>query len=443
MINVSNLINIVNKGALESVEGKKNFAENFTKIELIEEMLSKIPDDKFKDPNLTWLDPCAGIGNFPVVLLNKLMIGLIDIIPDESERYNHIMTKMIYMIEIQESSANKILDLFGSNINLHKGSFLSVLEGMPEKFDFIIGNPPYEKMVLEGKRSSKNDNLWSSFIEKGMDLLKENGYLLFITPQAWMSPTSKLLKNYFLKYNLVYLNIQECARFFKVGSKFSYYLINKTTVKSPTKVVSYYPGSVNLKKITIENEVFIDNNMKFIPQIISGEIISILNKTVFNDNLKKFAVNYDSDLHKFTKKNLLSDNKDDVFKYRIIHTPKQTIWASRPHKNQSLIKVFIPLTTYYESIIIDDCGNTQGMGYIITKDKLNAEKIKKVLLSDLYRFIANITRWSNFNVPEVMKSLPEINIDDYSIESLNNEKIYSLFNINKEEIDFINSLLKC
>lgn len=33
--------------------------------------------------------------------------------------------------------------------------------------------------------------------------------------------------------------------------------------------------------------------------------MSILEKTVFNETLKKFDANYDSDLHKFTKKNVV------------------------------------------------------------------------------------------------------------------------------------------
>lgn len=81
------------------------------------------------------------------------------------------------------------------------------------------------------------------------------------------------------------------------------------------------------------------------------------------------------------KKTLLSDVKDDVYQHKVIHTPKQVILASRPHKNHGLMKVFIPLTTYYESIVIEDCGNTQGMGYIIVDSIDVAEKVKSVLLT--------------------------------------------------------------
>lgn len=120
----------------------------------------------------------------------------------------------------------------------------------------------------------------------------------------------------------------------------------------------------------------------------------------------------------------MSIQKNEVFKYKIIHTPSQILWSSRPHKHQGKIKVFIPLTTYYEDIIVDDCVNTQGMGYILCNTIDEAELLKKLLLSKLFPFIANITRWSNFNVPEVMKLLPSITLLD---KKLTDDFVFDFF----------------
>ena len=445
MIDVKKLMNEISASAIESTVGKKDFGENFTNVNLIEEKFDKLPQELFSNPNLKWLDPCAGIANYPIVLINKLMDGLKLIITEDSTRLNHILTNMIYMVELQDTSCFKIKNSLGNQINLFEGSFLdeNFEVKFPFKFDIIFGNPPYEKMI-DGKRSSKNDNLWTKFIDKSISLLKDDGYLLFITPQAWMSPTSKQLKNVFLKYKLLYLNIQDCGKYFNVGSKFSYYLIQKTLNdnKTTTKFKCFYPGSKIINSFNEDGELIIDKNIKFIPQIISENIFSLLKKTSFNNNLHKFNIQYDSDLHKFTKKQLLSETKNEEFKYEILHTPSQTVWANRPHKNQGKIKVFIPLTTYYEQISINVCGNTQGVGYVLCENNEDAEKIKKVLLTDLYRFIANITRWSNFNVPEVMKSLPSIDIGKYSLEEIDNSLIYKLFSITQKEQETIKKLLK-
>ena len=56
-----------------------------------------------------------------------------------------------------------------------------------KKYDLIVANPPYAKLLENGKRSSNNHNSIKIFIEKALSQLKPNGYILFITPDNWMS----------------------------------------------------------------------------------------------------------------------------------------------------------------------------------------------------------------------------------------------------------------
>lgn len=253
-----------------------------------------------------------------------------------------------------------------------------------------------------------------------------------------MSPSSDLLNSIFLSNQLHYVNIGECSRWFNgIGSQFSYYLIEKTPIYKETNFHYYFKGGTNILKDKGVSSFKLNKKIKFIPQLPTAEAFSILEKSVFS-SLPKYKVEYDSDLHKFTKRDLISDIKDQIFRYKLLHTPTQIVWSKRPHKNEGKIKVFIPLTTYYESLLIDNCGNTQGMGYIITKDMKTANEIKKVLSCKLYRFIANITRWSNFNVPLVMKSLP-IYPEGMPI---NDENIYKYFKLTKKEIKQIESMIR-
>ena len=436
-------IEIVEQKSITQNDGRKNFGEVFTPNILVEEMLNTLPSEVWSNPNLKWLDPAAGNGNFFAAAFNRLMIGLKDFENNDSLRAKHILESMLFFVELQDKNSSNIKEIFNKNneykLNLFEGDFYQYTAMEFGFFDIVLGNPPYQDTMQNEGRKAKNHNLWSFFIEKGFELLKPNGYLLYITPPAWMSPSSNVLKSIFLKHQIHYINLEKCNIYFQgIGSKFSYYLVQKKAITTPTVFDYKFIGNSRLQKEESKAEVLLNSSIKFIPQLPSNLAFNILEKTVFS-NLPKLLIQYDSDLHRFTKKELLSEIETSVFKYKIIHTPSQHLWSLRPHKNFGLIKVFIPLTTYYEDIIIDTCGNTQGMGYIISKTNQEAELLKKLLLSKLFIFIANITRWSNFNVPEVMKLLPSIN--NLNVE-INDEFVYQFFKLNKKEIIYIENLVK-
>ena len=430
--------------SITNSNSKTTFGEVFTPNELINEMLDKLPKDIWKKEKNKWLDPAAGVGNFHAAVYSRLMIGLKTIIKDENERKKHILENMLFFVELQEKSSQIINEIFNPEnnykLNLLNNDFcgLNIFDFNVMNFDVILGNPPYQDMHTDVQRKAKNHNLWSTFLEKGFDMLNSGGYLLFVTPPAWMSPSSKLLTDIFLKYQLHYVNIGECSRHFKgVGSQFSYYLIEKSKRYKKTTFQYSFKGGTFINNSSGISEYYLNNSIKFIPQIPTKEAFQILEKTVFADNLK-YQIQYDSDLHKFTKKDLLSVNKDRIYKFKVLHTPTQTVWSSRAHKNHDKIKLFIPLTTYYESLIIDTCGNTQGLGYIIFEDITTANRTKDVLASKLFRFIANITRWSNFNVPMVMKNLPLFPLD----LEVSDNSIFEYFQLNYDEINTIENMLK-
>jgi hypothetical protein len=144
---------------------------------------------------------------------------------------------------------------------------------------------------------------------------------------------------------------------------------------------------------------------KYIPLLYNSTVKSILSKTVDNTALNKFQVETSSDLHKYTKRDIISTDKDDEFKYRLIHTPSQTVYASRPHKYQEGYKVFISTTNTY-SVFVDDCGMTQSIAFIRCKTQQDAMELKNILEHPLYIFINNICRWGNFNNIRILQSFP-------------------------------------
>ena len=119
---------------------KKQFGEVHTDFTLITKILDLIPKKYYKNPDLKWLDPCAGRGYFSIILSNKLFKGLSKVIPDKESRKKHIIEKMLYINEINTDYISLLKDLFGEKSNITNLDFLK-FNNM--KFDFIIGNPPY------------------------------------------------------------------------------------------------------------------------------------------------------------------------------------------------------------------------------------------------------------------------------------------------------------
>lgn len=273
-------LNSVNK----TIE-QKCFGEVFTPNELINQMLDRLPQEVFTNPNLTWLDPAAGMGNFLAQVFKRLDIGLSNWEKNNEKRKKHILENMFYFIEIQSSSCILINEIFNKEnkyiLNLFEGDFaqFDIFAFYKIEFDIIVGNPPYQDTIENQTRKAKNHNLWTYFIKRSFELLSQNGYLLFVTPPAWMSPYSSILKTIFLKHQIHYLNIELCSKFFKdIGSKFCYYLIQKCSPFKKTEFNFSYLGSSKLKKVEGKSYINLKSNYSFIPQLLSNEAFSILEK---------------------------------------------------------------------------------------------------------------------------------------------------------------------
>ena len=186
-------------------ERKSTFGEVNTDFKLINKMLDLIPKKYYKNPNLKWLDPCCGKGYFTIALYKRLESSLRTIIKDPKERSQHIITNMIYMIEINTEHISYLKSIFGDNANIVSQDFLSYNNIKP---NIIIGNPPYNingliKVPTKNNTDKKKDGkmIWGKFISHSIDLLKSNGLLCFITPSIWMKNDHPLF-NYILQYTI-------------------------------------------------------------------------------------------------------------------------------------------------------------------------------------------------------------------------------------------------
>lgn len=89
-------------------EKRKENDEVFTPPSLVNEMLDKLPQEVWSQPDKTWLDPCAGLGNFSVVILERLMYGLSEWESDPEKRKKHILENMLYHVEMNPESVERL-----------------------------------------------------------------------------------------------------------------------------------------------------------------------------------------------------------------------------------------------------------------------------------------------------------------------------------------------
>lgn len=137
---------------------KKKFGEVMTDLNLVKHILSRIPEDDFKNPYKTFIDLANGTGVFPLVVIYRLMKGLEEWEPNEEKRYKHIVENQIYVSEIQPKNMFLYLCLIDPydeyDLNIYCGSSLD--DGFKkhmkevwkkETFDYSIGNPPFNQMI--------------------------------------------------------------------------------------------------------------------------------------------------------------------------------------------------------------------------------------------------------------------------------------------------------
>ncbi len=148
--------------------------------------------------------------------------------------------------------------------NVRYESFISAK--ITTKFDLIIGNPPYirwKNLEDDLKQELSSNPIWNKyfnslcdylyiFILKSIELLNENGQLIFICPEYWMNTTHSIsLRNYMVAngyFEEIY-HFNETPIFDKVTVSIVIFKFVKSKQKSEKiKVAKFYAN----QKLTIE-----------------------------------------------------------------------------------------------------------------------------------------------------------------------------------------------
>ena len=102
MENSSNLFqNVYNPDVLSCIANLSN-DEVFTPPELANRIIDMLPEELFRNPDTTFLDPCCKSGVFLREIAKRLIKGLEPQIPDLEKRIEHIFSRQLFGIAITE-----------------------------------------------------------------------------------------------------------------------------------------------------------------------------------------------------------------------------------------------------------------------------------------------------------------------------------------------------
>jgi len=169
-------------------EKKRKNAEVFTPLKGIREMVNQLPKNVWTNSKYKWLEPSAGTGNFMVIIYYMLMDGLKSEFPIDHDRTKHIIENMLYMIELDDENyliLNQIFCKDGLKLNVHKGDSLEtnlMTTFGVEKFDIIIGNPPYNTHIEH--KCMRTGSLYDKHIEH---FINKSRMLMFVVPSRWFA----------------------------------------------------------------------------------------------------------------------------------------------------------------------------------------------------------------------------------------------------------------
>lgn len=169
--------------ANSSNDFKKEFGQFFTSKNIANFMSSLL---KVKGESYRVLDSCAGLGILSISTIFFLIQKKVKKIHLDAYEIDICTAKKL------EETLNRLKENLEIEFSYQVYAEDFLLKDLDSEYDITVINPPYFKLSKDSKyRINKNGlikkspNIYSSFLNKSLHLLKKEGQLVFITPRSF------------------------------------------------------------------------------------------------------------------------------------------------------------------------------------------------------------------------------------------------------------------
>lgn len=477
--------------------------EVFTPPNLVNQILDLLPVTIWKDKNAKFLDPVCKSGVFLREIAKRLMTGLEKEIPDQQKRINHIFQYQLYGIAITELTSllsrrsvyctkkangkysvadfkteegnilfNRIEHtwnngkceycgatqvVYDRGHTLEAYSYQFIHTHKPEKifnmkFDVIVGNPPYQLNV-----GVENEGyaipLYHHFVEQAIKLNPR--FLTMILPARWFTGgrgledfRQKMLADKRLKVIVDYSDSRDCFPGVDVSGGIMYFLwdkdynglceftnINRDVVSKMNRKLDeflifprYNDALSIIKKVLLHKESLMSQHVS--AQTPFGLFTNFKgNKSEGKDSIKVLT----SRGIVFTSKNKITKGIDLIDKYKVSFSK-----ATTEHGGQA-IKSGLRKVLSSVKILEPGCICTQSYllaGTFVSKS--SAKHLVTYLSTKFARFLIQQAITSQDLSKEKFCFVPW---QDFK-KPWTDEELYKKYSLTKEEIDFIESMIR-